>query len=82
MTKKYEKIWYDWTWETSYSCSDKGRTWVGWKHLDVDMTVLACSEQFILCTIKHMVATISSSQPYMVCILLIQGNVCGIVSYI
>lgn len=41
-----------WTWETNYAHSDKGRIWVGWQHLDVDMTILASSDQFIHCIIK------------------------------
>lgn len=40
-----------WSWICIYSCSDKGRIWVGWQADNITLDVLSINEQFIHCAV-------------------------------
>ncbi|XP_056688217.1 uncharacterized protein [Spinacia oleracea] len=36
-----------WNWGENYKDNPRGRIWLGWQHLEVDLSILTCHEQFI-----------------------------------
>ncbi|XP_056691942.1 uncharacterized protein [Spinacia oleracea] len=41
-----------WKWENNYTKNPRGRIWVGWQYLEVDIHVLQVHEQYIHCEIR------------------------------
>ncbi|XP_056688098.1 uncharacterized protein [Spinacia oleracea] len=41
-----------WSWGESYKDNPRGRIWLGWQHLEVDLSILTCHEQFIHCVVR------------------------------
>ncbi|XP_021863540.2 uncharacterized protein [Spinacia oleracea] len=41
-----------WSWGENYKDNPRGRIWLGWQHLEVDLSILTCHEQFIHCVVR------------------------------
>ncbi|XP_056688579.1 uncharacterized protein [Spinacia oleracea] len=48
-----DKFGSKWCWANNYSCSDKGRIWLGWNPDSVSLTIEQVDEQFIHCSVPN-----------------------------